>query len=129
MFKKVLTIVILSMSCVNASENRIENQISYNVIPSKYTQNLEQQFKTEVEKTEQKSWLQGCWNYASNVAKGTLATLAMAYVVVPMAVDGLWNVALSEGTAGKCARSVLRFLKPSLNYITTNSINHFFKLI
>ena len=137
MFKRILTVVFLSISYVNASENVIENPISYSFIQDKSTQDFAQVSQKQhefianpVEKQkETNSWLQSCWNFTSNVAKGTMVTLAMAYVVIPMAVDGLWTIALSEGTTAKCARSVLRFFKPSINYITTNSINHFFKLI
>ena len=79
------------------------------------------------------SWSKICldytWKFTKKLVTGTVGTLGLAYVVAPIAVDGLWTLALSEGTASKYARSVLRFFKPSLNYVTTNFVNHLFKLI
>ena len=136
MFKIALTVVLLSVSCINASENVIENPTNYSIIQTKSIQNLAQVDKqqpelveTQKETKKQKGWLQSCWDLTNSITKCTATTLLAAYVITPIAVDGLWSLALSEGTASKYARSVLRFFKPVLNYSTTNFINHFFKLI
>ena len=136
MFKKVLVITLLSMSCINASEytcctkNIIEHPINYSIVPNKQLQNLVYESQKQYDKKAQNnSWGNYTWNCASWFVKGTAGAMFTAYVVVPKLTGLMVDIALSEGKPGKIARQVLGFFRDSIKYAVSSGINNFFRFI